>query len=649
MNSRIILLLLIIISFTVFARRLLQLFKFINLGKGELRFDNIGNRIKSVFKNGFGQRLVLREPSGFGHFCIFWGFIFLTFGTIEELIIGLLPGFSFSFLGPVYSFMNTMQDILAFFAVMAICVSLVRRFIIKPKRLEADMAHKLDALFILSLISLLIFSFYIMRAIHPKPGFLPVAGFLSESLSNILKTEYYHFFDWTHNIVVLFFLAYIPYSKHIHLVGALPNLFFHEESHPGVMEKLYLEDDKAESFGVAKICDYSKKHILDLYACTECGRCQENCPAYATDKPLSPKNVVLDLKSHLFKEGPALLKDPNAETKTKIFGDTITADAAWACTTCRACEAVCPELIKPMNKLFGIRQNRVLMEGDFPEEAQLALKNVETQSNPWGLSQEERGKWAKDLNIKLLSEDSNAEYLYFVGCSGSYDERNIEVTKAVVSLLQKGGVSFVILGSGEFCCGDSARRIGNEYLAQTLAQQNVETFNKYNVKKIITACPHGYNTIKNEYPQFGGNYEVYHHSEIISGLLSDCKLKPANTNKGVVTYHDSCYLGRYNNIFKAPRDIINSIPGTEFVEMDRKLEKSFCCGAGGGRMWMEEKMGTPINVNRIKEAIFRRAEIIATACPFCLTMMTDGLKNQGKDEEIKVLDVAEVIDKNLIS
>ncbi len=641
--SGLLLLALIVAAHAVFFTRVYFIVRCIHLGEGSLPIDHPLARVKNVLVKGFGQVLVLRQAAGIGHLLIFWGFFVLTYGTLEGLISGVFPGFSFAWMGPVYWLMNTLQDWFGLLVLGALAVALYRRFVWRPRRLRASLAHTIDALVIIVLIAVLIKAFYAMRIIEPKPGFTPVADLLRpwfvETAGRAAHPVAYAAFHWLHNGVVLGFLVYIPFSKHLHLITALPNLYFREERIPGRIPKLDLEAEGAEHFGVVKITDYTKKALLDVTACTECGRCQEACPAYFTDKPLSPKEVVLALKAHLFEEGPALIKDRAAAPAKALYPDVIAQDVLWACTTCRACEEACPVEILPMSKLLGIRQARVLMEGDFAEEAQTALRNVETQSNPWGLPQESRGAWAEPLGVKTLAEDPNVDYLFFVGCAGSYDQRYMKVTRAVARLFQQAGVSFGILGAEECCTGDSAKRIGNEYLAQMLAQQNVDTMNGYGVKKVVTACPHCYNAIKNEFPEYGGAYEVLHHTELLAELVRQGKLKPAK-GTAAITYHDSCYLGRYNALFDAPRAALEAA-GT-VKELLRARANSFCCGAGGGRMWMEERIGGRINVERSKEIIQAQTDVVATACPFCMTMISDGLKSE-QQAELPVKDVAEVL------
>jgi Fe-S oxidoreductase/nitrate reductase gamma subunit len=648
-----VLLALIIGAHVFFLRRVVQIVRFIRLGQGNFLTDRPLPRVWDVASKGFGQTLVLRTPAGIGHAVIFWGFFVLTFGTLEGLIAGVYHGFSFAWLGPVYWFMNACQDIFGLLVMVALGVAFVRRVFLKPKRLEGTFAHTVDALVILGLIAVLIVAFYGLRIMQPKPGFTPVTDALRLAIlggSGGGQNAYpitYAVFEWVHNLVVLAFLVYIPYSKHLHLITALPNLYFREEYAPGRIDKLDLEDDTLERFGVVRVTDYPRKALLDVAACTECGRCQEECPAYATGKPLTPKEVVLDIKAHLFEEGPALCASPQAEPKRNLFGDVIAPDVLWACTTCLACEEVCPVEIRPMSKLIGIRQARVLMEGDLPEPAQLALRNIETQSNPWNLPQETRGDWAADLGVKTLAEDAAAEYLFFVGCAGAYDQRYVQVSRALVRILQQAGVSFGILGAEECCTGDSAKRIGNEYLAQMMAQQNVDTMNGYGVKKIITACPHCFNAIKNEFPQYGGEYQVLHHTELIANLIREGRLRLNPHGNGKTVYHDSCYLGRYNGVYDAPREAIRAVSGTPPAELPRHRNHSFCCGAGGGRMWMEETIGTRVNVNRAQEAIACGAQTLATACPFCMTMLSDGLK-AADAASVPVKDIAEIVAEALV-
>ncbi len=646
---------LVLAAHGVFFYRVITIFRLVNLGGGTLGIQELPRQLKDLAVKGFGQKLVVREPSGWWHFFIFWGFFVLTFGTIEGLIRGLIPyDFTWSFLGPFYVFMNTMQDFFATIVLVAIGMALWRRFVIKPRRLEATWEHHIDAIVILGLIAALIVAFFGMGVLYDRPGFMPVTWLLRDvflgrpAAQTIDETgTAFYTFEWIHNLVVLGFLMYIPYSKHLHLVTALPNLFFRKPRVTGRIEKLDLEDEDAESFGVIQFTDFTKKEILDVMACTECGRCQEACPAYATGKPLNPKKVVLDIKDHVLKDGRPLLKDANAEIARSLYGDVIEHDVLWSCTSCRACEEACPVEIQPMTKLLEIRQARVLMEGDFPEEAQNALRNIEGQSNPWNLAQGERAEWCKDLDVPKMSENSEVEYLWFVGCAGAYDQRYVKVSRAIAKILNKAGVSYAILGEEEACTGDSAKRIGNEYLGQILAQQNVETFNNYGVKKVITGCPHCFNSIKNEFPEYGGEYEVINHTDLIEQLIREDKIRPdpAKLNGGgPVTYHDSCYLGRYNDVLESPRNLLAEAAGAaNYREMERSRYKSFCCGAGGGRMWMEETIGTSVSGNRAQEAIDTGAKTLATACPFCMTMLTDGVKGHGKEGEVEVRDIAEIV------
>ena len=486
--------------------------------------------------------------------------------------------------------------------------------------------------------------------------YIPVSNFAAGILAGVSSETLHKVFWWAHNLVILIFLIYIPHSKHLHLLGSIPNIFFRSFRPKVELSKLDLEDESRETFGITKIEEFTWKQLLDLYACTECGRCQVNCPAYLTKKPLSPWHLIHDLKEHLKKKAPLLLKknskEENQENEPKILtkklvGEVITDDVIWSCTTCMGCQNACPVFIEHIHKIIDMRRTLVLDDSSMSQEVQRCFTNMENNSNPWGIGFSARADWAKDLEVKIMGEDSSVDYLLWVGCAGSFDDRNKKVATALVKILKAANISFAILGTEEKCCGETARRMGNEYLAQMLIQENVEILKGYNVKKIIALCPHCMNSFKKDYPQFGGNYEVIHHSVFIQELLKSGKIKLQIPLNSTMTYHDSCYLGRHNDIYNPPREILKSVEGIKLIEMDRWGEKSFCCGAGGGRMWMEEHLGTRINETRTEDALKTGAEKICTACPYCLTMFEDGLK--AKQKELKVMDVAEVIEQSLES
>jgi Fe-S oxidoreductase len=399
---------------------------------------------------------------------------------------------------------------------------------------------------------------------------------------------------------------------------------------------------------VAKLSEFTWKQLFDTDACTRCGRCQDNCPAYLSEKPLSPKKVIQDLKNHLVSQGKIASQKENPEDQgPPIAGSVITEDELWACTTCGACQEVCPVFVEVVDKVVDLRRYLVLMESKFAPEVKLFFKNMETNYNPWTIGFATRGDWAKDLKVKTLAEDKSVDFLLWIGCAGSFDERNKKVSRTLVNLLEKAQVNFGILGPEEMCCGETLRRMGNEYLAQILMQQQIELFNKYGIKKIITTCPHCFNTFKNEYSQFKGNYEVFHHTEFLWDLIKKEKLKLNTSVEMSVVYHDSCYLGRYNNIYDAPRNLLKSIQDAQLFEMNRKKDRSFCCGAGGGRMWMEETLGKRINQMRVDQAVQTNASVLASACPYCLTMLGDGIKEKEMEQLISVFDVAELVEKAL--
>ena len=649
-----------------------KLYRIMRLGQPEDRLDKIGERLKAVLAYVFGQRRVVREPSGWGHFVIFWGFVIITIGSIETFGVGIYHGFAYwKFLGKgLTSLLYLLQDLFCAAVLVALFVALYRRFVIKPERLryEDQKAANLDATIIIGLILVLIILLFGARAVEYLlaqgniNSYFPEAALISVALSHLfagLSREalqgWYTFFWWAHTLAILGFLIYIPFSKHLHLLGAVPNVFFRRNRPIGELAKMDLEDETVETYGVSRVEEFTWKQLLDLYACTECGRCSDNCPATLTEKPLSPKLTIHHLREHLKAKGKTLLAqpgdseevsvtNPNTEVAKALVGDVCLNDELWSCTTCGNCMEHCPVFIEHIDKYVDMRRYLVLMESNFPAEVQTVMRNWETNSNPWGLGFATRGDWARRLPVKTLADDAEVEYLFYVGCAGSFDERAKNISVALVSLLNEAGVSFGILGVEEKCCGETARRIGNEYLFQMMAAELAETINGYGVSKIITTCPHGYNCLKNEYPQFGGNWEVYHHSEFLVMLLEEGRLKVVEGMDKNLVFHDSCYLGRYNNMYEQPRALLKSLPGLRFSEMDRSHGKAFCCGAGGGRMWMEETLGDrKINDARTEQALLLNPDLIGVCCPFCTTMFEDGLKTWNMDEEVEVYDIAELL------
>jgi len=430
------------------------------------------------------------------------------------------------------------------------------------------------------------------------------------------------------------------------------NILLRSPRPKGALSPIDLET--AETFGVAKITDFTWKQLLDCYSCVVCGRCQDSCPAYASGKPLNPKKVILDIKKHLLEVGPELLKAKgkveasSANPGRALIGEVVIEDEIWACTTCRACQEVCPVGNEHIDKIIDLRRNLVLEQAVIPETAEGALRSIESRGHPWRGTTLVRTDWAEGLDIKILAEDSDIDILYWVGCTEALEDRSMKIAQAVGKLLKLAGIKVGILGTEESCCGEPARRLGNEYLFQMQTQKNIELLKNYNVKKIVTACPHCYNTLKNEYPQFGGEFEVIHHTEFITNLLEEGKLRIIKGGSGAITYHDSCYLGRYNGIYKPPRQILNNMPDVTVVEMEQNRRNSFCCGGGGGRMWLEEKIGRRISEMRIEQVIEAKAQIVATACPFCLQMFDDAIKAKAVEESLKVMDIAELVAESAV-
>ena len=664
------------------------------MGKPEIRWDNRNERIKLLLRDGLLQIKTFKDLyPGIMHGLIFFGFLVLIFGAAfdaTEFHVAEPLGMPF-LTGKFYLIFSFLMDLFGLAVLIGVFLAIDRRYLTKPDRLGYKGApdNTPDDAIVLLLLAGIIITGFIIEALRISVTwqFTPweVWSFVGWTLAkafagvNPVTAKIMHKFTWwIHTFLALGFIAYIPYSRLMHIITTPANHFMQNMKPVGTIEPIR-DFENAESFGVGQLGEFTWKQIFDADACTRCGRCQDGCPAYLTGKPLSPKKMVQDLKTYWLEKGPAaiaakkaaavdaagkplernaLLKlvdkvdvlvdeamtpagaEPPAE-KTMV-GEVINLDELWACTNCMYCMENCSSSIEHVPKIINMRQYKVLTEADFAPELQLAYRNMENNSNPWGVGSHLRADWAKELGVKTLAEDPNVEYLFYVGCAGSFDDRGKKVTVAFAKILQAAGVSFGILGTEESCCGDSAMRGGNEYLYQTLAQMNIDAMNGYSVKKIIATCPHGYNALKKDYPNFGGNFEVYHHTEIIADLMAQGKITFKKPVPGAFTYHDSCFLGRYNNVYEQPRKILGAVPGVRLVEMERNLSKSFCCGAGGARMWMEEH-GEKINEARAKQAMDVKADTIAVGCPFCLTMMSDGLKAHSMEEKMTSLDIAEIV------
>jgi Fe-S oxidoreductase len=669
----------------LFAHVVYSRYLFIKLGKKADIKDDFGTRLNLILQNVFLQKKLLKDKkSGMMHVVMFYGFIILQFGAVELIIKGLVRGFELPF-GSAHKYFSLMQEITAFLILVAVAYAYYRRYIEKLKRLKRGFKAGLVLIFISTLMAsvLLSLGFEQIWLGHEPSGYAPISSLIAIVCSGIGTTAaaaLFYVFWWAHLLILLSFAVYVPQSKHAHLLFAPVNTWFKKLDPPGKLSSIDFEDETQEVFGVGKIEDFTQVQLIDLYACVECGRCTSMCPASGTGKLLSPMDLIVKMRDHLTEKGAVVTSRtpwmpsfafPNAaanqlavqaneaaaaaegaaakplEYTTNLIGDVITEQELWACTTCRNCEDQCPVMNEHVDKIIDMRRYLVMTEGSVPVEAQRALNNIERQGNPWGINRKDRTKWIEGLDeayaVPTVKDTDEFEYLFWVGSMGSYDNRSIKITHAFVKLMHQAGISFAILGNEEKNSGDTARRIGNEFLFQQLAQENIALFEAYGVKKIVTCDPHAFNTFKNEYPEFGLKAEVYHHSELLEQWLKEGRLSPSKEVKERITYHDSCYLGRYNEIYDKPRQILAAIPGVEIVEMKRSGCDSMCCGAGGGMMWMEETEGTRVNVARTEQALEVGPTQIASACPYCLTMMNDGIKMKEKENEVKARDIAEIL------
>lgn len=628
-------------------------FRLLMLGKSDDRFNDVGRRIWSVIYYAFGQRCTVSHGYSFGwnHLVLFWSFMILLIANTEFLLEGLFPDFiSFSHLPvSVYHPLAVLIEIASILALLAVCIAVIRRLVFPPSYIEA---RSRDAFIILGLIALLMVAFFGLHAGEIAQGneeaasYMPISKFAASTFFSYVPQEnlggYINAFWWLHAIVLLGFLNYLPYSKHMHILTGIPNVFF--RSLVKVNTQPREEFKKGNSFGAGQIDQFTWKGLMDSYSCTECGRCSDNCPATATGKLLNPRLVIHDIKVNLLKNGP-LINDGKSTALPLIGGGregSVADEVLWACTTCGACMEVCPVFIEHVPKIVDMRRNLVEMNAKVPDELVSMFENMEQRSNPWGIVPGDRAKWAAEANVKPF-ETGKTEYLFYVGCFGAFDARSRKVSVAISKILNATGISWGILGKDELCCGDSLRRLGNEFVFDRMTKENIRIFKEKGIKKIITQCPHCYNTLKNDYLQYGVELEVIHHTEFINNMIKAGILRLNAKDSGNVVFHDSCYLGRYNGIYEAPRNVIASVTGYAPIEMGRRNERSFCCGAGGGRMWMEENTGKRINAARVEEALKNDPATICVCCPYCLTMFEDGLKAIKADDRVKVLDLAEIV------
>ena len=631
---------------TLFARRATLLVRVVRRGKPAPRFDDIPARARQEAVIALGQKKLLqRLVPGLMHAFIFWGFIVL-FPTIVMALIAVVDKHqTIPWLGH-QGWFAFLVDLFCVLVLAGVITAFVIRKVQRPARFKGS--HLGEADLILALIAGIVTTLLLWHASRIALGlnewpasWSPVANALSNLFGHGSATEHAErALVWAHVLIILTFLAYLPYSKHLHIVTAVINVFFGRTQPGGRLDPLVFDDpDVPEEdirMGSGTVADMTWKQMMDTVSCTECGRCQDVCPAYATGKELSPKLLIMGLRDQLFADGPKLLRGEDG--LEPLVPGAVTDEVVWDCVTCGACVRECPVSIEHIDHIVDLRRHLVMAEARFPSEAAPMLRDVERSSNPWGKVQQERADWASGLGVRVLEPgDPAPEVLYWVGCAASFDERARQSAVSTARLLHAAGVDFAILGPRESCTGDPARRMGNEYVFQAFAEQNVETLNESGVTKIVASCPHCFNTLANEYPDFGGRYEVMHHTELLSQLVADGRLAPAKGD-AEITYHDSCYLARHNDVLAEPRALVEAV-GTP-VEMANHGKRTFCCGAGGAHMWMEER-GKPINEERVRQAAETGASTLAVACPFCTVMLDDGVRTSGA--ELRVADVSTLL------
>jgi Fe-S oxidoreductase len=641
----------LVVSLLFFAWSLYRRLSLVTLGQATHTYVGISVGLREMCVNAFGQKRVVRKLFGFNHLVIFWSFMVLLLANGEFVLSGVFPALRLSLLPDIiYLPIRYASDIMSVLAMVAIAIALVRRTLAPPY----DGARNLESYVILLLIGVHMFAYLGLAASEIAMGHeravaaMPISSLFAATLAGKDLLFTYNFYWWLHAFALLtFIVVLIPFTKHLHVFTAIANCFLRSANRPNTQQPEVFA--AGQTFGAGRVDRLTTKDLLDSYACTACGRCQNVCPANITGKPLNPREMVKDVQVNLLVNGP-LIKN-GQEANLPLIGEgckgSVDEEAIWSCTSCGACMEACPVFIEHLPKVVAMRRHLVQMESKFPEELLHFFENAEQRSNPWGMAPADRAKWSSQLDVKPF-EKGQTEYLFYVGCAGSFDARIKQVTTNLALILDKAGISWGTLGKDEKCCGDSLRRLGNEFIFDRMAKENVQMFKKRGVKKVITACPHCLSTLKNDYRQYGIELELIHHTELISHLLKEGKIKLNNQVEelGKIIVHDSCYLGRHNGIYDAPREVLSKVSGEVPLEFERNRESSFCCGAGGGRMWMEELTGERINRTRVKEAMGKDPDTICVSCPFCMTMFEDGLKDE-EVKDVRVRDLTEIVAEGL--
>ena len=647
----------IALAFWVFG--LYRRYQLWRLGKPDDCSKDIGKRIpvfiRTTIVDFLAHRRFLRDPyPGMMHLILFWGFVILLLASGVDAFTHYITG---HIIGTPYLWFKLIVNIAGLLALIGIIMAAFRRYILRPKRLNTLLDDDIG----IALIAAMLITGFMVEGLrqtateltlHPDwapwsaGGYVLAKAFAGMSQDSLLF--WHRLLWWFHSALVIGAIIYsgLAFSKLQHIVVSPLNTFFRSLGPVGVPASINIENAESEPLGVGAIKDFTWKQLLDLDACTNCGRCQDACPAWATGKPLSPRKVVQDLKVHMLKAADNQANQP--DIVPTLVGEAPNEAEIWACTTCGACQETCPVYVEHIVKIIDLRRNLVLAQSKMPETAQLMLRNMQSRGHPWAgiQSLRLRGDWTSGLELKILAEGDNVNTLFWVGCTGALAERNVAATLSMTKVLKAAGVGFGVLGEAETCCGDPARRAGYEFQFQIMAEQNIEIFKSYNIKEIITLCPHCYNTIKNEYPKYGGDFKVVHYTQLIADFIGQGKLKLTRELNSRITYHDPCYLGRYNGVYLEPRRILRAIPETKVEEMERSRNTGFCCGGGGGHMWIEEQPGsTKINQMRLEDVVKTGADTIVTACPYCLQMFEESIEHKEMKDSLKARDLVELVEE----